>query len=696
MEGERSVAKVLSIAIAVAALSITLALGAHAAEEPAKKVNQNWATVGGSNANTRYSALARINTSNVGRLSGGWFRELAAKTRTPPVVVDGVLYIADAARIYALNGKNGDTLWEYTPTNGAPAREGVAVADGKVFCGLSDAHVIALEARSGRPIWTSYIGNVPAGAKGSFSFVQGMASFDPKSGSITAAPTYINGKVILGLSGGDAGTRSKVAALDAETGQLAWEWRDIIPSSGQPGSESWPADSDPTKIAGGAVWTHAAADSQLGLIYYGTGNAVPMVGGEVRAGDNLYMASVVALDVATGKLKWFYQLTHHDIWEMDVSMPIILYDARVRGQTRKALAVMRNDGYLFRFDRATGQPISPIEERPVKQDIRQRTALTQPYPLGTDQVGPNCVEPELMASGFVAGCYFDPPYHDRPNVLTPMSNVRIAPMAFDPRTGYFYVAAGATPWWLRRMENPYVSPLYSLRPPGTREYGLMAAIDSRTGKIAWQKRTPWSLISGSGMMTTAGGLLFRMEADGNFLAFDAKTGNELWRFQTGSISSAAGRLTGGVPSAAYEFDGEQYISVPSGKGLWGFKLGGSIHERPAPPAPPTEASFVGIVESIAPGGEIAMAVLHDSGPPYSEHFIDETAFSPGRSQLPAGQPVKFTNYGIKNHTIVSADGSWTTGPVLPGESAMVTITRPGKYIFFATEFPWAKGQLIVQ
>jgi hypothetical protein len=245
------------------------------------------------------------------------------------------------------------------------------------------------------------------------------------------------------------------------------------------------------------------------------------------------------------------------------------------------------------------------------------------------------------------------------------------------------------------MENPYVSSWPPIV-PGAKEYGLMSAIDSRTNKIVWQKRSPWSLIGGSGIMTTAGGLLFRMDGDGNFLAFDAKTGDPFWKFQTGSVSPIQAGLTGGVPSAAYEVDGEEFIAVPMGKALWAFKLGGTVPQRPAPPVPPTETGFEGIVESVAPGGEIAMAVLFAAGPPAPEHFIDETAFSPGRAQAPAGQPVKFTNYGVKTHTIMSADGSWTTGPVQPGQSATVTITKPGRYTYFATEFPWAKGQLIVR
>jgi glucose dehydrogenase len=380
---------------------------------------------------------------------------------------------------------------------------------------------------------------------------------------------------------------------------------------------------------------------------------------------------------------------------MDVSTPPILYDASVGGKVRHALAVMRTDGYLFVFDRATGEPIVPIEERPVKQDVRLKTAPTEPIPAGTDRVGPNCAEPDVTPAGFSAGCYFDPVFYDRPDVVTPFITVRQAPMSYDPRTKYFYVAAGVSPWIFRRVEDPYIR--VGGHPPGAKEYGLVAAIDSVTHKIAWQKRSPWVLTGGSGIMTTAGDLLFRMEGDGNFLAFNAKTGEQLWKFQTGSVTGPTVlSLTGGAPSAAYEVNGVEYITVAMSKALWAFKLNGTEAQRAAPPVPPTEYGFQGIVENLGPGGEIGMAVLQPSNDPDVQHYVEEDSLTPLRAQVPTGQPVKFTNYGTKTHTIVAADSSWTTGPIAPGRSAIITIGKPGKYIYFATEFPWTRGQLIVQ
>lgn len=681
--------------VTVVLCGLWLPHAAQAADSARSEASREWPTVGGDTGNSRYSPLAQINTTNVRRLAGAWVHEADARVRSAPVVVGGVVYLSDATAVYALDAKNGAQRWKHIPA-ASPARGGVAVSDGRVYVGLANAHVVALDARTGDPIWTGYIGNIPAEQL----HLQGIAldpqvpPIDVKAGFISGTPSCVNGKVIVGLSGGDAGSRSKIAALDAATGKLMWEFW-VAPNPGEPGSDTWPDDVDPGSLGGGAVWTHGAADPQLGLVYFGTGNASPVLGGEVRPGDNLYMASLVALDVATGKLRWHYQLARHDLWEMDIATPPILYDFGKGRAARKAVAIMRPDGFLFAFDRATGEPLIPIEERKVPQDVRMHTAPTQPFPAGAEQFGPNCAERELLPAGFEPGCHFEPLFYDRQNVGSVFTNTRQAPMSFDPRTGLFYVVGGASPWWYRRVANPYI--LLVSHPPGAKEYGLVAAIDGRTHRIVWQKRSPWSLIGSSGAMTTAGGLLFRSEGDGRFLAFDSRTGEQLWSFQTGSLNGPIVlSLTGGAPSATYEVEGEQYILVPVGKSVWAFKLGGMLHERPAPPTPPTEFGFQGIVEALGPDDEIGIAMLQPTRAPGALHYVDEASFTPVRAQIGVGQPVRFMNYGTATHTIVSSDGAWTTGPIAPGNSATITISKPGKYTFAATEFPWSKGQLVVQ
>jgi glucose dehydrogenase/plastocyanin len=671
--------------------------GESRANDSATLAGKDWPTVSGDVANTRYSTLSQINVSNIKKLGGTWLKEFPTPTRTPPVIAGGLLYTSDATTIYALNPSNGATVWAYRPEVSVPARGGVALGEGYVFCGLNDSHIIALEQTTGKLVWTSYIGNADPEVATSASIVDfgpGKPKFNPKVGAIANAPTYVNGVVTSGLTGGDGGARGKISGLDAKTGRVLWNFY-VIPTLGEQGSETWPADGVALQRGGGAVWTVGAADPDLGLVFYGTGNAVPQNGGDTRPGDNLYTASVVALDVKTGLLKWQFQLTHHDIWEMDVSTQVVLYTAKLDGKARKGLAVMRADGYLFLLSRESGKPIFPVEERSVQQDVRQRTALTQPFPKGADHFGPECADPEIMPEGFIAGCYFEPLYFDRPNVLSPITNVRQAPLSYDAKTGYFYVMGSVFSLWFRRVENPFVLTLG--HPPGSKEFGIYAAIDGRTNKIAWQKRSPWGLATGSGALSTAGGLLFYMSGDGNLHANNASTGDELWQFQTGFIGAGTVTHTAEVPLATYAIAGEQYVVAPLGKGLWAFKLGGKLLPRPGSPPPATTFGFTGIVARITQEDGIAIGRLSsDLYDPEHEHYFDEFGFEPERSRVKVGQTIKWTNFGVMSHTIVSADGSWTTGTIAPGQVVSISIGKPGTYVFFSEEYPFAKAQLIVE
>lgn len=636
---------------------------------------KEWPSLGGDWNNGRYSGLTQISTKTVKNLSGVWLRELNAPTRATPIVKNGVMFIPDASRIYALNPTTGDIIWSYSPEGATPSRSGLAVGQGKVFSGLSDARVIALDEKTGTLIWTRFIGDEPK---------------RPGQG-ISGGLIYAKGLVFSGLGNGDSGARGRMVALEADSGREAWSFYSI-PEGDAPGSETWP-QTNIRKIGGGGVWMHAAVDTDLGLLYYGVGNALPQWGGELRGGDNLFAVTVLALDIRNGKLRWYRQLVHHDIWDMDLATPLVLYDATVNGQTRKAIAALRTDGYLFMFDRETGEPIIPVEERPVKQDVRQKTAATQPFPVGGERVGPVCMDPSVLPSGFVPGCWFDPVYYDQPNVVLPGITTRSAPISYDPQTGYFYVMGSVSPWWFRRVENPYY--FFWSKIPTAKEYGVFAAIDSRTDKIVWQKRSPWGMCYGSGALTTAGGLLFHMEADGNFQAQDAKTGDLLWQFQTGFVAPAGSNLGMGAPAITYEMNGEQYVAVPIGQGLWAFKLGGQLGARPPATPPPSEWPFSGLVERLPSDGtaEIALAALLESR---GEHFQDEYAIRPVRTRVTIGTTVKWVNDGAETHTIGARDGSWTTGPIGPGQSASVKFDKPGEYVYICKDHPWSIAQLIVE
>ena len=432
-----------------------------------------------------------------------------------------------------------------------------------VFYGTADAHVVALNEKTGEQVWSVPMGDsLPVKGEDNPS-----AALTTTGEYVSGAPTYAKGMVITGMSDGDHGVRCRIVAMDAKTGKKMWEFFSV-PGPGDKGHETWPQDNDEWKRGGGGLWNTADIDPDLGLVYFGVGNPVPQWGAEVRKGDNLFTDSVVALDLKTGKYRWHYQVVHHDLWESDVATPLVFYDATVGGKTVKALGAMRTDGYLFLLDRKTGKPVHPVEERPVPQDPRLFSHATQPFPVGADEVGPNCIQEGQVPAGFKRLCHYDPINFDTPNAMYPILTTRSAPMSYDPQTKMFY-AVGSPGWplWIKRFEDPRFFSSQS-GVPGMKTSGILAAIDSRTDKIVWEKKMPYEIQNGSGATTTAGGLLFHGEPDGNLQALDAKSGDVLWQFQTGANETG--------PAAVYEVDGEEYVAVLATKNLWAFKLGGTF------------------------------------------------------------------------------------------------------------------------
>lgn len=422
-------------------------------EDGRRAPGKDWLHFGGDLTNARHSTLTQVTSRNVKNLAGALMMrfDANASTRATPMVKDGVMFVSAGTRLYALNAKTGARVWEWRSDEQAPGRleaanigdvlnagfgipnpPGVSLGDGLVFIGLMDGRVAALTQDTGRLVWATQVGYTP-----------------PRIGqAVSGTPAYARGVVYAGLSNGDWAIRGKVVALEAKTGRQLWEFH-TIPGPGESGRESWPPASDPTygnvwKQGGAGVWHAPAIDVDLDLVYYITGNAVPMFGGEARQGDNLYTASVLALDMGTGKLRWHYQVVHHDLWDADIAIPHILYDAQVNGRPRKALAAMRADGVMFLLDRETGKPLMTVAERRVTQDARNRTSPTQPFPVGADGLVPDCNWwKEKVKPPFVLDCGgFTPPYLDRHNVLSPVSPIagsnRVTPMSFSPQTGYFY------------------------------------------------------------------------------------------------------------------------------------------------------------------------------------------------------------------------------------------------------------------
>ena len=660
-----------------------LALGALAirplAQTPAYS-GADWGAPGGDWASTRYSTLSSINTSNITRLGGAWVVDLpdGVVSKAPLMVSGGRMFVPTSqGTILALDPATGRTLWTFKPATPFSGNRGVGIGEGLLFAGQRNSNVIAISQETGEVAWTYEHGpEIPS---------QGMS----------AAPAYGNGVVVAVVSLGDNFLRGRAIGLEAKTGKFLWSF-EVVPGPGDPGHESWPQDSDIWKYGGGAIWTTPSVDADLGLVYLETGNAVPQWGGEHRPGDNLFNNSVVALDLKTGKMRWHYQTVHHDIWEHDLGTPLVLYDAEIGGRRRKVLAAMRTDGIAFFLDRETGRPILPVEERPVKQDAFLRTAPTQPFTIGADRVGPGCVDAAMIPKGFVAGCYFDPIRADMPNVLMPHMNMRQSPMAYSPQTGYLYATACVNPAWIRRDESGWAF-ILPAKPPGMRQHGLMVALDGRTGKIAWEKPLAYAACEGGGGATaTAGGLVFHVEPDGVFQAWDARSGAIVWRFQTGQVGLPGGAGPGGGSAAVYESGGEQFVALTMNRAVWAFKLGGTVPERAAPPAPPTTIAWSGPVEdtaSVALGTERTFNIASANR---RVVWADDYGVAPARIRVPAGAAVTWKNVSKQRHRIAARDGSWTTGPIQPGASGSVAIAKPGTYEYTCADHPWSMGQVVAE
>ena len=651
---------------------------------------QDWPLVSGNWSSSRYSSLADIMTDTVDRLGGAWVTRLAdgAASRATPVVLDGVLYLAGGANVFAIDARTGETVWRWQPDGSEDARmvpswQGVGLGAGLVFVGLRNGQVAALGQNTGELVWVQSVGSMP-----------------PQAGeAVTTAPMYARGKVFVGLANGDTGGQGRITALDAETGEPQWTFF-VVPRPGEFGHETWPQDSNTWELGGGGVWLVGTVDPDLGMVYFSTGNPVPMFGGEIRAGDNLFTASVLALDIETGERRWHYQVVRHDVWDADIATPLLLYehDAAGGGATRNALAAMRADGVLFLFDRETGEPLTPIEERPVPQDEYQRTAATQPFPVGVESILPDCsywrdrVPPpfELSCSGFT------PPSVNEHTVVAPgvpIPRVRVTPMSFSPQTGYIYAQGRAMVGRARRFEDPWHWRVDDSDLTLPEPVGILAAVDTRTSRVVWKHEVPSALLGTSGPLTTAGGLMFRGSAGGQVEAYDARTGERAWTFRTSPVGA---RVRPG-PASAYELDDTQFIAIAMGPELWAFTLDGPVpargepvldpwqnYERPRPA--PTATTAI----------ETATLIEGSAGVVGGRRYgFDEHRFNPVRALVTAGTRVRFVNNGEEAHTIAARDGRWSTGTLAPAMSAYVTLDQPGTFLYHCTDHPWAIGEVTV-
>jgi alcohol dehydrogenase (cytochrome c) len=488
----------------------------------------------------RFSPLAEITPENVRRLRPAWIFQSASpgEFETTPLAVDGVLYVTEPGSgvqaVKALDARTGRALWKYERplpktlvTIGFPGtNRGAAILDDTIYVGTLDAHLVALDARSGIVRWDVAVADNATGH------------------SITAAPLAIDGAVVIGISGGEAGIRGFLDAYDAKTGARRWRlW--TIPAPGEPGHETWTGDT--WRTGGGPTWVTGTYDPQSRLVFWGTGNPGPDWNGDDRPGDNLYTCSLLAVEADTGRLRWYFQFTPHDTHDWDATQVPVLIDGIHGGKARKLVAVANRNAFFYVLDRETGDFL-------VGAPYAKET-----WAEGLDAKGRPIVRPNTEPS-------------PEGTLLWPSANGATvwASPSYSPSTGLFYVAARDKPSIYVRSQVTY-KPGAAFLGGGERELdreqrsGAIRAIDLQTGRVRWEfplLSPPWA-----GVLSTAGGLVFGSGDEGSVFALDAQTGRPLWDFQTGTVS---GRVVSNPMS--FEVDGHQRIAFTAGAALIVFGL----------------------------------------------------------------------------------------------------------------------------
>lgn len=667
--------------------------------------DKDFPKVGGNLGNQNYSALRQINKGLVKQLGGAWVNRIeggldSGTNQSTTVVVDGVIYIESAlGNVIAVDGKTGVTKWKWTTTFGGITRRGVAVAKdlGLVYTLAGGNRLVALNKDTGAVEW---IKQYPT------------SSTDPNFlGNVQkVALVYHDKRLYIGTNDGNRGAAFSADATNGEVLTSFWG----VPRAGEIGYDTWGGAAE-SQRTGATPWIHPAVDPELNMVYWTFGNVRggSSQNGSTRPGLNLFANSIVALDLKTGEYKWHFQSIHHDIWDMDNVMAPVLADVKIHGRDRKVVVYGSKSGMYYILDRKDGSAPLGIDEVPVKQDARQASWPTQPFPrqgawtetcvvdqpLGTAIPG----DPNRAVPNYVKGCLYDA-HWDVPILSIPGhgGGADWNHQAFSPRTGLMYTGMGyvAAAHSLTEASN-------GLRPPGEYQTGAVVAVDPSTNTVRWKKQMPYSLAHGNGILTTASDLLFIGQPDGNLLALDAHNGAELWRFQTGAAISAS--------PVSYEIDGQQYVAVyaggtgipygnsaPRGDYLWAFKVGGT--EPPAPtPAPPevrrpVSGSPIAGASLPTPNTVFLGRVQTTSGAPGNSESTAVNAMSPTWMTVPVNTIVTFTNPvgNVNTHCATQFFEGAFNFKLAPGESAYHTFTQPGEYFFNDCHSPRPTGKIVVQ
>ena len=502
---------------------------------------QDWASYDGNLSGNRYSNLEQVNSENVARMALNWLFPIpeAARLEVTPLVVDGVMYITTANEAWALNATTGRQIWHWRQARtkgllseaGAGANRGVAVKGDRVFIETDDAHLVALDRRSGSKLWDSKMG-------------------DPKDGySATSAPLVVGDLVVAGVAGGEEGARGFLDAYKADTGERAWRFY-TVPARGDKEAQTWQGKW--LEHGCGATWLTGSYDPDLDLVYWPVGNPCPDYNGDERKGDNLYTSSVVALEGKTGKLSWYRQFTPHDVHDWDSAQPMVLVDQNWEGRPRKLLLHADRNGFFFVLDRTNGELLH------VNPFVRVTWAT------GYDKNGRPILAPNYEPT--VQGTFSCPGYGG----TTWMST------AFNPVYNLYYIRASGNCSVFKKSEEEIDTGERTYggttaRPPGPPAASSIMALDIATGKKVWE----YPLGSGfdrSGTLSTAGGLVFFGQGSGSLVAVHAQTGKTLWHADVGQNWWAS--------PMTYMVGGKQYVAIAGPAGIFCFALPDAIGGAP--------------------------------------------------------------------------------------------------------------------
>ena len=494
----------------------------------------NWLMYNGTLDSQRYSRLDQIDTDNVGQLKLMWAHHIPQLDRneTTPLVVDGVMFITESpSNVTAVDAATGRPYWRYEHPLPDDLRiccgrnnRGVAILGETLYMSTLDAHLVAIDARTGNLLWNTEVADHQQGY------------------SKTAAPLIVKNKVVTGIAGGEFGIRGFLDAYDPETGTQ--EWRTYtIPGPDNPDNRSWAGDS--WRTGGSPTWITGSYDPELNLVYWGTGNPGPDYNGEIRGGDNLYADSVLALDGDTGEMSWYFQFTPHDVHDWDAIQIPVLADLEIDGQLRRAMLWANRNSFYYTLDRETGE------------FLVGKAFARQTWAEGLDEDGRPIRRPNTFPSA--EGTLVSPTAGGGTNWWSP---------AYSPRTELLYVNAfdGEAMFFLRDEDytagDRYTGGGTDAALPIDNYTSAIRALDPTTGDLQWE--FPIKARTRAGVLATAGDLVFSGSVDGYFYALDAHTGELLWNIALGGRINAS--------PMTYAVDGRQYVTMPVGNVVYTFGL----------------------------------------------------------------------------------------------------------------------------